>query len=66
MIKANEARARATESAIFLKRKEIESNIKKNIEKGRTQCTFSGVLPQEIIDELEANGYTVTNGQIKW
>jgi hypothetical protein len=66
MINAKEARKKSEINATILISKEIEENIKKAIAKGRTQCTFCGTLPQELITTLEDNGYTLSNGLIKW
>lgn len=66
MISANNARIKADENNIANRLKEIEESINKAVSKGKYQINVVGVLPQEIIDELQNAGYTIQGSLIKW
>lgn len=66
MISAKQAREQAEISRIEIIRKEIEEEIRKAISKGREKITVSKQIPDCIIEELEENGFSFSNGLIKW
>ena len=66
MITAKWAREQTEEYKIKIIRDEIESEIRKAVSKGREKITITGNIPACIISELESNGFTISNGLIKW
>ena len=66
MISAKQAREKADENKIRLRRVEIEKAIKKAVENGRDKVTITGQIPACIILELQENGFRTNNGLIEW
>lgn len=66
MISAKQAREQTAENKTKIIRNEIESLIRKAIAKGKDKVTYSGQIPACIIEELKENGFSISNGLIKW
>ncbi len=66
MISAKQAREKADENKIRLRREEIDKAIRKAVENGRDKVTITGQIPACIILELQENGFRTNNGLIEW
>lgn len=70
MISAAKAREKSDANSIVRKREDVEKLINKAIDKGLTACFYAGQVPEVLIEEIIAAGYTVekapTGMKISW